>query len=138
MNKFKHENIIKLLDYVYSVESRKGRIACLLFPFSNSGSLRDILNRQIKILPEKGRLKSVLSLFSDVCAAVNVLHTYNPPHVHRDIKPEVCSTIVPHWMLIMIQNIMFNDRGKPILIDFGSVSVAEYHVTTRSDVLILI
>jgi serine/threonine protein kinase len=120
LKKFRHENIIKMIDYTFANESGKGQIALILLPFTPGGSLRDVINHQLKFqLHSKPKLMATLSQFLDVCRALSVLHTYSPAFVHRDIKPE---------------NILFNDKGRPLLIDFGSVAPADVPVNTRQEV----
>jgi serine/threonine protein kinase len=122
LKKFRHENIIKMIDYTFANESGKGQIALILLPFTPGGSLRDVINHQLKFqLHSRPKLMLTLSQFLDVCRALNVLHSYSPGYVHRDIKPE---------------NILFNDKGRPLLIDFGSVAPADVPVNSRQEVTI--
>jgi serine/threonine kinase 16 len=88
LQKFQHPNIIKMIDFSFSHEPGKGQVAYLLFPYTSKGSLRDILNNQLKGA-SRPQLFNVLCGFRDICKAVNVLHTFKPAYVHRDIKPEV-------------------------------------------------
>ena len=91
LKRFQHDHIIRLLDFSFQQEYGRGRVAYLLFPYSSGGSLRDILNAQISSgsMP-RDRLGDTLKGFLDICKAINLMHTYSPPYVHRDIKPEVC------------------------------------------------
>jgi serine/threonine kinase 16 len=120
LKRFQHENIIRMIDFVFQQESGRGRVAFLLFPFTPKGSLRDVLNVQLSSGggPPRGRLGRALKGFRDICKAINLMHTYSPPYVHRDIKPE---------------NILFSDQGMPLLIDFGSACPADIAIATRSD-----
>ena len=96
LKRFQHDNIIRMLDFSFQQEYGRGRVAYLLFPFTTGGSLRDVLNDQMSSnAPIRGKLGSALRGFSDVCKAINSMHTYSPPFVHRDIKPEVISCRFP-------------------------------------------
>lgn len=85
-HKFKHKNIINLIDSTIITE-RSRRVAYLLFPLMQQGSLRHVLTTIGK--PKDKMLPNILKDFRKVCVAVNVLHTYKPSHVHLDIKLEV-------------------------------------------------
>lgn len=89
LKKFQHPNIIKMIDFSFAFEPKKGQVAYILFPFSAKGSLRDLLNVQNQNPNFRPSLSGVISGFRDICSAVNVLHTYSSPFVHRDIKTEV-------------------------------------------------
>lgn len=119
LQKFQHHNIIKMIDFSFAHEPGKGQVAYLLFPFTSKGSLRDILNTQLKS-SSRPQLFNVLSGFRDICKAVNVLHSFSPAYVHRDIKPE---------------NILFSESWSPLLIDFGSVGLAETFISNRGESL---
>jgi serine/threonine protein kinase len=88
LKKFKHENIIKMIDYKFATDGGRS-VAYLLFPYTTGGSLRDVLNNMLKNPSQPWKLMNILSDFCDICRAINVLHTYSPAYVHRDIKPEV-------------------------------------------------
>ena len=87
--RFQHEHIIPLLDYVESTE--KGRLVMfLLLPYCAQGSLRTVLTTHLQ---QKGIIKftlqEVLYQFQHICDALLVLHQYQPAYVHQDIKPDV-------------------------------------------------
>lgn len=109
-----------MVDYTFANESGKGQIALILLPYTPGGSLRDVINHQLKFqVQSRPKLLPTLSQFLDVCRALNVLHTHSPAYVHRDIKPE---------------NVLFNEKRRPLLIDFGSVAPAEVSVNNRQEV----
>lgn len=90
LKRFQHPNIIRMLDFTFQQEYGRGRVAFLLFPFTTGGSLRDVLNGQLSTAAQtKGKLGIALRGFSEICKAVNLMHTHSPAYVHRDIKPEV-------------------------------------------------
>lgn len=74
----KHENIIKVYDcfqdenYIYMV-----------LELADNGQLYEKLKRVGKFDENTAR-----AMIKDVIAAVEYLHSRNPPIVHRDIKPE--------------------------------------------------
>ena len=118
LQRFKHKNIIYLIDYVEIFENNDSKVAYLLFPFMERGSLRSHLSRKIHNNTIEN-LNDVLKSFVELCSAFKVLHTYSPSYVHQDIKPE---------------NVMIDNDGKPILIDFGSIRLAEIEITSRNKV----
>ncbi len=122
--RFKHRNILQLIDFHEVLESSNRKVMYLLLPYCHAGSLRNRLNDILENKVNKLSIRQTLVQFQQICEAVNVLHTFHPTtYIHQDIKPE---------------NILFNDEGVPLLTDFGSVRVAEVHVETRKDVSSLI
>lgn len=119
LNKFKHKNIVELIDSVSLVEQSGCKVVYLLFPLCSGGSLRSYLNRIIDYSQSKFPLKNILSDFGKICAAVSTMHDYNPSYIHQDIKPD---------------NILIHD-GIPILTDFGSVRLAHREISTRQQVI---
>lgn len=124
--RFHHPNILKLLDSVTVLEASGGRekvkVMYLLFPLLPRGSLRDVLNSRLDgtsrdPLPT---LLEVLGDFLAIAEALNVLHTFGPAYVHQDVKPE---------------NVLVRADGTPILMDFGSVRLADVPVRDRSKAL---
>lgn len=87
--KFRHANILRLIDSTKVRDPTGSKAFYLLFPYMENGSLRDQLNKIIDGVAPKYSLREVLNGFLTVCEALNVLHTYDPPYIHQDIKPEV-------------------------------------------------
>lgn len=123
-NRFQHSNILPLLDHVSLLESGSDgqvKVMYMLFPLMEKGSLRDVLNRQLtspnSSLPS---LSEVLFDFISICEALNVLHSFKPAYVHQDLKPE---------------NIVIGGDGRPYLMDFGSVRLADVPIKDRSKAL---
>jgi serine/threonine protein kinase len=118
LNKFKHKNIIELIDSHSAVDNGGQKVVFLLFPLCSGGSLRSYLNGIVDDGYSKQPLKTILKDFNKICSAVGSLHDYSPSHIHQDIKPD---------------NILIQD-GIPILTDFGSVRLAHREVSTRQQV----
>jgi serine/threonine protein kinase len=103
LQRFQHPNILKLISYVKRDEGRAGgggggggqgggqQVMYMLFPLIENGSLRNVLNRRERQVSMKPKLREVLTDFTAVCEALNVLHSFQPSYVHQDIKPEVSS-----------------------------------------------
>jgi serine/threonine protein kinase len=91
--RFHHPNILPLISFTIRPESGRGegsgRAMYMLFPLVENGSLRNILNRRERQLATKPKLREVLTDFTAICEALNVLHSFQPSYVHQDIKPEV-------------------------------------------------
>jgi serine/threonine kinase 16 len=123
--RFRHSNILPLLDSVSLLESSSGnksKVMYMLFPMMPRGSLRDVLNARIHgtssdPLPP---LHLILADFISIAEALNVLHTFQPAYVHQDLKPE---------------NVLVGADGTPYLIDFGSVRLADVPIRDRSKAL---
>ena len=69
--------------------------------------------------PPLGEVEALV-IFAGVCRGVVALHQHTPSWAHRDIKPE---------------NVMIDRDGTPVLMDFGSVAVAECLIEGRTDAL---
>jgi hypothetical protein len=95
-HKFKHSNIIPLLDSTKVVESGQNA-AYLLFPLMSRGSLRDVVSARGQ--QNERELAATLQSFRAICCAVNVLHVFQPSYVHQDIKLEVCHVQALHRLL---------------------------------------
>ena len=132
LKRFKHPNIIPLLDYISNYNEGDRIVTYLLFPIMNKGSLRQVLNKQIEYGKtgykwkssintgsnvERPTLYGVLNDFISICSAYNLLHTSMPSYVHGDIKPE---------------NILIADDSTPMLTDFGSTRLSDIVVSTRA------
>lgn len=90
--RFRHSNILPLIESSRTKENTTP-VMYMLFPLMDQGSLRDVLIRRENHLAAKPCLRELLTDFTAICEAVNVLHTYSPSYVHQDIKPEVHSRI---------------------------------------------
>ncbi|GLE04938.1 hypothetical protein PINS_up013919 [Pythium insidiosum] len=118
---FLHPNIMPLSDFaVVSIDTYTFEYY-LLFPFIENGTLREMIDiALLRRMPIPERL--ILDIFLKICRAVGELHARSPPLAHRDIKPE---------------NVLLTRDNEPILTDFGSVTVADVSISSRSDALAL-
>lgn len=121
LNRFKHKNIIELIDSHSSVDNG-AKVVYLLFPLCSGGSLRTYLNRTLEDNQAKYSLKNTLGDFCKICSAINLMHDFSPSYIHQDIKPD---------------NILIQD-GIPMLTDFGSVRLSHRDVNTRQQALAVI
>ncbi|CAN0162027.1 unnamed protein product, partial [Laminaria digitata] len=104
---FSHPNLMPLLDWAF-VGVPQGEAAFLLFPFMER-SLRDVIDtRLLGGGPPLGEVEALV-IFAAVCRGVAALHQHTPSWAHRD--------------------------GTPVLMDFGSVAVAECLIEGRTDAL---
>jgi serine/threonine protein kinase len=88
LKKFKHTNLIEMIDYV-EIDSSTCKVMYILFPLAANGNLRQKLNNIMNNKIPRPSLFEVLKDFLDICIAINVLHNFSPNYVHQDIKPEV-------------------------------------------------
>ncbi|KAG8985073.1 hypothetical protein FRB90_004951 [Tulasnella sp. 427] len=91
-----HPNVVPLLGYTFTP------VLSLISPWYEKGSLRGYT----KANPDVNRLKLLL----DIAKGLAYLHSQNPSVIHGDIKPE---------------NILINDNGDALLMDFGLAMVME-------------
>jgi serine/threonine protein kinase len=91
-----HPSIPRIYDY-FTQDDR----SYLILEFIEGKDLEDILNDNEDFLDET----QVLNWAIELCDVISYLHNYKPePIIFRDIKPS---------------NIMINDRGHVLLVDFG-------------------
>jgi serine/threonine kinase 16 len=94
----------------------------MLFPYVPQ-SLRSVVNKAIfeSKPPRKPFTEMrVLQMFHQILSGVSAMH--DAGYSHRDIK---------------LENVLLDDRGNPILMDFGSVGKLEEPISTRKQVLSL-
>ena len=137
-----HPNVARLIDYAFQRISDDGtERASLVLPLWPRGSLQDaILTR----LPRGPFFKEAeaLGLFAGLVQGVQAsgvgrrnncgspttllpkqaFHSHEPPWCHRDICP---------------RNVMINEGGDAVLIDFGSTALARVPLPTRAEALAL-
>ena len=107
--KIKHPNLIEVHD---AGKNSKNGMYYLIMDYVSGGSVREMLNSQRKIAPERA-----ISIIAQVASALGEAHKHKM--VHRDIKPD---------------NIMFTEDGVCKLADLGiAKSAAEQDVTLTTD-----
>jgi len=109
-----HPHLIPLLG----VCQRKS-VVYMLFPYMKQ-SLRTVVNKYIFRNESKQPFTELrlLQIFYQTLCGVSVMHDAN--YSHRDIK---------------LENILLDERGNAVLIDFGSVGSMEERIDTRAQVL---
>ena len=94
--KLRHPNLPRVTDYFFA----PGQGQYLVMDYIEGQDLDSLLSQTGGPLPET----QVIFWITQVCQALDYLHTYNPPIIHRDIKPA---------------NIRITPQGRAILVDFG-------------------
>lgn len=116
---FDHPNLLKLCGFVTQRQNGSADVTSLLFPLCSRGSLESALQRK--------RSQSSATFFTEsegirylhqICEGLKLFHEHS--WAHMDIKPG---------------NVLVDSRGKPVLMDFGSTSIARKTPKTRSDAL---
>ncbi len=96
LNRFTHNNIIKLIDVATTENGSGFKNIYLLLPFAEQGSLRSLLDKRLALKKNAESIPSILIHFKAICNAVNVLHEFNPSYIHQDIKPEVITYLLTY------------------------------------------
>lgn len=116
---FASPHIIPLLDYSI-VRHREVTEINLLLPYYKNGSLAAMITRRAEAKSHI-RERMVYGLFRGICRALHVMHNYpSGPLTHRDVKPA---------------NVLINDDGSTVLMDFGSVIQGRCKVTSRKEAI---
>jgi len=124
---FRHPNLMPLLDWGWAPGPHgASEYCCMLLPYMEVGSLRNLIDRRIGFgeylgqgtggLPEQ----EIMTLFWGICKGLEALHSHKPAWAHRDLKPD---------------NVMVRGDGCPMLMDFGSVDVGNVVVKGRTAAL---
>ena len=98
------------------IVNNKTSEAVLVLPYYPKGSLQDELDRRSAASSPFDQ-RTVLQIFSGVCAGLRVMHYHEPPYAHRDIKPH---------------NVLLEKDYTPVLMDLGSVAVARSNIRQQS------
>jgi formylglycine-generating enzyme required for sulfatase activity/predicted Ser/Thr protein kinase len=102
-----HSNLPKVIDHFII----PGQGQYLVMDYIEGEDLGTMQEKAGGPLPEG----QVLNWIEQVCAALEYLHSQNPPIIHRDIKPK---------------NIRITPQGKAMLVDFGIAKVCYPDVST--------
>ena len=106
LTKFDHRNIVKVHDADTFIAKDGQEYVFFVMDFVSGGDLSDHWKSYgAKFIP----IDEVIDIIKQICEGLNILHSENPPMIHRDIKP---------------QNIMIGYEKKKIvakLTDFGLV-----------------
>ncbi|GMK56986.1 hypothetical protein CspeluHIS016_0308260 [Cutaneotrichosporon spelunceum] len=159
MRRFRHPNIIKLLDSaVQQDESGDGKIIYLFLPYYPRGNLQDLMT-QNGVTGNRIDEDRLLRIFHGTCLAVRAMHQYRLPNVSvtypptRDDEPLLNQPelvfdapedepgqegeLVPYAHRdIKPGNIMLADDDTPILMDFGSAIKARIPIANRQQALL--
>lgn len=105
-----HPNVVKVFGMSANRSSRQATILMEMCP----ESLISVMNAQFNSGLDD---RTIVDVFQSVCAAVDYMHSLNPPVIHRDLKPE---------------NVL-RSEGKWKLCDFGSATRKIYTLKTTSE-----
>jgi serine/threonine kinase 16 len=140
---FDHPHLLKLCGHV--TEKRRGgtqsEVTSLVFPLCSRGSLESAL--------QKRRSQGGSSYFTEseairylhqICKGLKMFHDHSPAWAHMDIKPgnvlldsSTSYCIRAHYISVTYTHT--HTGGNPILMDFGSTSVARKTPKSRSEAL---
>jgi len=112
-----NQNVVKIEGFkLVENPARRDTEVYLLMELCAGGSLLDIMNsREATRLDER----EILSIFSDVCYAIQEMHSQNPPIAHRDLK---------------IENILYcQNTNRYKLCDFGSATTKTFNTTRERE-----
>jgi branched-chain amino acid transport system substrate-binding protein len=102
-----HPNLARVTDYFFI----QGQGQYLVMDYIEGEDLQALLDRTQGPLPEA----QVLEWVSQVCEALDYLHSQTPPVIHRDIKPA---------------NIKITPQGRAVLVDFGIAKIFDPQLRT--------
>ncbi len=109
-----HPNLARVIDYFFV----PGQGQYFVMDFVEGEDLQEMLDGAVSGqrsafsgLPEE----QVLPWISQICDALDYLHSQNPPIIHRDIKPA---------------NIKITPQGKAMLVDFGIAKIFDPNLKT--------
>ncbi len=91
---------------------KAGNMVYLVLEFGGSRTLGEESRRLGGRIP----IPEIKSYMRQLCLALTYLHAHSPPIIHRDLKPD---------------NILIDDNGQIMLIDFGTAREAPSETTTH-------
>ena len=103
----RHPNLPRVIDHFFV----PGQGQYLVMDFVEGRNLAALLTAQGRPFTEA----EALPWLEQVCAALDYLHTRQPPIIHRDIKPE---------------NIIITPEGQAMLVDFGISKIYDPQLST--------
>lgn len=116
-----HPNITRIIDYCLEGQADDLlNIASNLYivlPYYKNGSLDNYLARKSKFNDFIAE-RQVLLIFSGICEGVRAIHECG--YAHRDLKTG---------------NVCLSESMEPVLVDFGSASVAKVEINGQSDAM---
>ena len=107
LSNFTHPNVVRVYDANY-FRSKKKKIYFISMEYVAGEPLIRLLERENKL-----SIDLSISIIKDICSGISIAHNYEPPVIHRDIKP---------------QNILLSyDAEKPVakVSDFGVAKVVD-------------
>uniref|UniRef100_A0A7S2D3I4 non-specific serine/threonine protein kinase n=1 Tax=Octactis speculum TaxID=3111310 RepID=A0A7S2D3I4_9STRA len=116
-----HPYILPLLDWG-TKRIPAGHIVDMLFPLCKKSLRQEIDDRVLEHRSSPWTKDELVKLFRGVCHGLKAMHDHSPSWAHRDLKPD---------------NILLDHAGRPMIMDFGSVEVADVKVTSRSQALLV-
>jgi eukaryotic-like serine/threonine-protein kinase len=105
----KHPNIVPLLDC-----NLDGDIPWLMYEFVEGGTLASLI-KEWRALPRPKRLGRSVRVLHAIAGALGTFHRFDPPLVHRDMKPH---------------NVLMAEGKVPRVTDFGIGGVVQKDGTT--------
>ncbi|MEL6152361.1 MAG: protein kinase, partial [Chloroflexota bacterium] len=112
-----HPNVIQIYDYA-TVEEDSRYLCYMVMTYLPGNTLNDVMEEnkaQDRLMPQQ----QVLQIIKDIAAALDYAHAAGM--VHRDVKPG---------------NILFDERGRAILTDFGIARMVEYSKLTQENMAV--
>ncbi len=114
---FNHPNVIQIYDF--AVKKQTSHYLCyMVMSYLPGDTLKDIMDKQ-QSKESVLSTERTLSIIEDLAAALDYAH--NKGMIHRDVKPA---------------NVLFNPRGRAVLMDFGIARLVEKSHLTQDNVAV--